>query len=54
MTKEEKKQMKVEIAIFKTMVKFARKYDGDVVLRALRNVINDLNKVIEEKNNRRG
>lgn len=54
MTEEEMNRMKVETAIMKTMLKCGKKYGDNVVLDALRNVVKDVNKVLEEVNNRRG
>lgn len=51
---EEMNRMKVETAIMKTMVKYGKKYGDKIVLDALRNVVKDVNKVLEEVNNRRG
>ena len=52
MPSEETKQLKVETAIIKTLVKYTRKYDAGLVLRALRGVVNELNELIAEKNNK--
>lgn len=54
MTKEDMNRMKSETAIMETMVKCKKKYGDKVVLDALRNVVKDVNKVLEEMNNRKG